>query len=52
MKEFMTQKELVGEFMAFLKNKGYYNMYRNRMMPKKYILGIGNNTIEEFAETI
>ena len=52
MKEFMTQKELVGEFMAFLKNKGYYNMYRNRMMPKKYILGIGDNTIEEFAETI
>ena len=52
MKEFMTQKELVGEFMAFLKNKGYYNMYRNRMMPKKYIIGIGDNTIEEFAETI
>lgn len=52
MKEFMTQKELVGEFMAFLKNKGYYNMYRNRMMPKKYILSIGDNTIEEFAETI
>lgn len=52
MKEFMTQKELVGEFMAFLKNKGYYNMYRNRMMPNKYILGIRDNTIEEFAETI
>ena len=52
MKEFMTQRELISEFMAFLKNKGYYNMYRNMMMPKKYILGIGDNTIEEFAETI
>ena len=51
MKEFMTQKELVGEFMAFLHNNGYYKKYYNIMAPKKYIISV-KDTIEEFAEEI
>ena len=51
MKEFMTQKELVGEFMTFLHNNGYYKKYYNIMAPKKYIISV-KDTIEEFAEEI
>ena len=51
MKEFMTQKELIGEFMTFLHNNGYYKKYYNIMAPKKYIISV-KDTIEEFAEEI
>ena len=52
MKEFMTQKELVGEFMAFLhENKGYYEIWCDVMLPKKNIIA-RSATMEEFAEMI
>ncbi len=51
MKESMIQKELIGEFMTFLHNNGYYKKYYNIMAPKKYIISV-KDTIEEFAEEI
>lgn len=52
MKEFMTQKELVCEFMAFLhENKGYYEIWCDVMLPKKNIID-RSLTMEEFAEMI
>lgn len=52
MKEFMTQKELVGEFMAFLhENKGYYEIWCDVMLPKKNIID-RSLTMEKFAEMI
>lgn len=52
MKEFMTQRELISEFMAFLhENKGYYEIWCDVMLPKKNIIA-KKATMEEFAEMI